>query len=114
MPIARTPALQSQHWIPRVAEDEFVALLNDKKPYVLPVMGVGGAGKSSLLRRFFSYCEQQQIPVLYIDLPRLKASTALDIWLQLEVANAPQFTKTRKKLHSSYESLSAILPAILN
>lgn len=108
MPIARNPA-QHKNWIPRAAETEFNALLCDNKPYVLPLIGVGGAGKSSLLRRFFAYCERYETPALYIDLPRLTPTNALDMWLRLESVHTKSFDEHRKKLHSSYETFTAML-----
>ncbi|WP_020394501.1 tetratricopeptide repeat protein [Thiolinea disciformis] len=107
MPIPRIA--QPNNWIHRVAEDEFVALLADKKPYVLPLIGVGGAGKTSLLRRFFAYCDKHSIPALYIDLPHLTVATALDMWLGLEAVHVEYFEEKRKKLHSTYESFSNLL-----
>ncbi len=109
MPIARNPAQHNYHWIPREAETEFQNLLKDGKAYVLPLVGVGGAGKTSLLRRFFSYCERNEIPALYIDLPRLIVSGALDMWLRVETVHTKAFDEHRKKLNTSYETLSAML-----
>ncbi len=109
MPIARNPAQHNYHWIPREAETEFQNLLKDGKAYVLPLVGVGGAGKTSLLRRFFSHCERNEIPALYIDLPRLIVSGALDMWLRVETVHTRAFDEHRKKLNTSYETLSAML-----
>ncbi len=109
MPIARNPAQHNYHWIPREAETEFQNLLKDGKAYVLPLVGVGGAGKTSLLRRFFSHCERNEIPSLYIDLPRLIVSGALDMWLRVETVHTKAFDEHRKKLNTSYETLSAML-----
>jgi hypothetical protein len=106
MPIARNP---THNWIPREAETEFQNLLNDCKPYVLPLVGVGGAGKTSLLLRFFSYCERHDIPALYINLPRLTVAGALDMWLRVETVHTKTFDGYRKKLNTSYETLSAML-----
>jgi len=107
MPIPHTP--QQNNWIHRVAEDEFVALLREKEPYIQPLVGGGGAGKTSLLRRLFAHCEANNIPALYIDLPRLNVATALDMWLRLEAVHVPALEVKRKQLHSRYESLSAML-----
>jgi tetratricopeptide (TPR) repeat protein len=109
MPIARNPAQHNYHWIPREAETEFQNLLKDGKAYVLPLVGVGGAGKTSLLRRFFSHCERNEIPAIYIDLPRLIVSGALDMWLRVETVHTKAFDEHRKKLNTSYETLSAML-----
>ena len=109
MPIARNPAQHNYHWIPREAESEFQSLLKDGKAYVLPLVGVGGAGKTSLLRRFFSHCERNEIPALYVDLPRLIVSGALDMWLRVETVHTKTFDEHRKKLNTSYETLSAML-----
>ena len=109
MPIARNPAEHNHNWIPREAETEFNNLLKDGKAYVLPLVGVGGAGKTSLLRRFFNYCERYEVPAVYIDLPRLTVSSAVDMWLRLETVHTKAFDEQRKKLNTSYETLTAML-----
>ncbi len=109
MPIARNPAEHNHNWIPREAEAEFNNLLKDGKAYVLPLVGVGGAGKTSLLRRFFNYCERYDVPAVYIDLPRLTVSSAVDMWLRLETVHTKAFDEQRKKLNTSYETLTAML-----
>ena len=109
MPIARNPAQHNYHWIPREAETEFQNLLKDGKAYVLPLVGVGGAGKTSLLRRFFSYCERNEIPALYIDLPKLTIASTLDMLLRVESVHTPTFNKLRKKLGTGHETSAAVL-----
>ena len=105
MPIA----LDTVNWIPRAAEIQFKTLLDNKKTCVLPIIGGGGIGKTSLLRRFSNHCERHQIPVLYIDLPRLTTASMRDVLMQLEAKNTPSFDKQRKKLRTSYETLTAML-----
>lgn len=109
MPISRTPS--SNNWISRKTEEDLFNLLNQNRPLVVPVIGGGGAGKTSLLRRFMDHCLRNGIPALYLDLPRLTISGTWDMLLQIEVVNAPEFEKQRKKLHASYENLTAMMQA---
>lgn len=93
MPIGRNPAYNTT-WIHRVAEDDFKALLAAKQAKVLPVVGGGGIGKSSLLRRFFETCREQSKASVYIDLPKLGVQHLREMLMLLEVhAPAREFSK---------------------
>ena len=112
MPIPRNPDLDDQHWVPRVAEETFSELLGAKKPTVWSLSGVGGVGKTSLLRRFFNHCCDNQIPVVFlVDLKQLRVSSMRELLMQVEHAHTGQFEKTQHKLRTSYETFSDMLQA---
>lgn len=108
MPIPRSPTAQVT-WIPRRAESDFADLLKLKQAFVVPLVGAGGAGKTCLLHRFMSHCQNVEVPVLSLDLTKLQTASALDALLQATTRDTDHFDACRKQLLESYEAMSAIL-----
>ncbi len=108
MPIPRNSAVGSA-WVPRQAESDFAELLKIKKPYVVPLTGAGGAGKTSLLHRFMAYCLREEVPVLSLDLTKLQTVSALDVLMQVTTHGTLRFDARRQQLRDSYETMSSIL-----
>ena len=108
MPIPRSPTAQVT-WIPRQAESDFAGLLKLKQAFVVPLVGAGGAGKTCLLHRFMSHCQNAEVPMLSLDLTKLQTASALDALLQATAHDTDHFDACRKQLLESYEAMSAIL-----
>ncbi len=108
MPIPRSPTAQVT-WIPRQAEGDFAALLAGKQARVIPLIGAGGAGKTSLLHRFMTHCTATKVPALSLDLTKLQTNSALEALMQATTQGTAAFDACRKRLQESYEAMSAIL-----
>jgi hypothetical protein len=108
MPIPRSPTAQVT-WIPRQAEGDFAALLAAKQARVIPLIGAGGAGKTSLLHRFMTHCTATKVPALSLDLTKLQTNSALEALMQATTQRTDAFDACRKRLQESYEAMSAIL-----
>nr|VFJ58101.1 MAG: Tetratricopeptide repeat-containing protein [Candidatus Kentron sp. DK] len=107
MPIARQHA-----WIKRPQEDYLFDWLENKRPLYWPIIGGGGAGKTSLLRKFQEHAESKNIASVFIDPPKLISAygpNGLSFLLNIEASNAPSFKKTKETIISSTKQLSAIL-----
>lgn len=108
MPIPR-PSTAQATWIARQAESDFATLLGRKQARVVPLIGPGGAGKSSLLHRFMTHCTATKMPVLSLDLTKLQTNSALEALMQATTQGTEAFDACRKRLQESYEAMSAIL-----
>lgn len=107
MPISR-----QFEWIKRDQEDFFFEWVKNKKPLYWPIIGEGGVGKSSLLRKFQESAESIKLATIHLDPSKLVSASAingLSFLLTIETINTPEFSKTKKKLISSTKQLSSIL-----
>lgn len=106
------PITRQFEWIKRDQEDFFFEWVKNKKPLYWPIIGEGGVGKSSLLRRFHEYAENTKLATIHLDPSKLVPANVvngLSFLLTIETKNTPEFSKTKKLLISSTKQLSSIL-----
>src|SRR5262245_57625719 len=104
MPLAKN----TQTWIDRPQEGRFLYLLRQSEMRVWPIVGPGGAGKSSLLQKFRELCRDREIPAVLLDPWNDKTDHATTVLSNLHSVSAPNFKATQEKLGEMFRSVTAI------